>query len=285
MQITCNKWLDLWLTVYIKPTKKEKTYRCYKDAIRRIKNECPDFLDKNLDEINEIEIQAFINSLADKYAKSTINHIRVVFNRSFCAAVTNKYCSKSPISSLSIPKKASQKKVRALTYSEQLLVEKAAKADALGNIVLFFLDTGLREHELCSLKWTDYFIDETFISIRESKTDAGVRIVPLIPEAVDIIKSQPHINDFIFNSTRNTPVTESVLRKLYLRMRKATGINFITNHVYRHSFATRLMEKGASPKALSALLGHKDIAFTLRRYTNTEDSFLRKQISLLYKSA
>lgn len=285
MQITCNKWLDLWLTVYVKPNKKEKTYCCYKDAIRRIRVNNPPFLEKNIDSIDEIEIQSFINSLGNKYSKSTINDIRVVFNQSFRTAAINGYCIKSPISKLSIPECASEKYVRALTRAEQMSLEKAAKKDKLGHIVLFFLYTGIRSNELCSLKWSDYYEEKQYIRIRKSKTKAGIRIIPLIPETVNIVKSLPHINDFIFNSTRNTPVTESVLKKLYLRMRKATGINIITNHVYRHSFATRLMEGGASDKALSTLLGHTSVAFTLRRYTNAEDDFLREQISLLHKSA
>jgi len=242
-------------------------------------------MDKKLNQVNELEIQIFINSLATKYAKSTINDIRVVLNQSFQIAARNNYCTKNPIGKLSIPKEASQKYVRALTQEEQLIVEEAAKLDPLGHIVLFFLFTGLRAEELRNLKWEDYDKDLQRIHIKKSKTKAGIRTIPLIPEAANIIDSLPKYNDYIFNSTRHTPVTETVLKKVYLRMRKATGLNFITNHVYRHSFATRLVELGVEYKALSALLGHTDVAFTLRRYTDAEDNYLRQQINLLHKSA
>ncbi len=285
MQNTVNNWLDEWLEVYVKPCKKEKTYRCYDDAIKRIRRQGPEFLYKMVNEVHELEVQIFINSLASKYAKSTLNDMRVVINQSFLIATRNRYCDVNPIGKLSIPKEASQKNVRALTQSEQVKVEQAAKRDMLGYIVLFFLYTGIRSSELCSLKWEDYNSDKESIRIIESKTRAEVRTIPLIPEANNIISSLPHYNDYIFNSTRKSPVTESVLKRLYQRMRRETGIDFLTNHVYRHSFATRLIENGVDYKALSVLLGHTDIAFTLRQYTTAEDNFLKQQIYLLHKSA
>jgi integrase len=283
MTKTVEEWLNEWLEVYVKTNLAEKTYRCYNDSIKRIIREDPDFISQFLNEVNEIEIQKFVNSLGLKYSKSTLNDIRVVLNQSYKAAVQNSFCPRNPISHISIPKNASQKFIRAFTQKEQIIVEKSAIHDPLGHIVFFFLYTGLRSNELCSLKWSDYDSEKDIIRIRKSKTKAGIRSVPLIPEAKAIIESCPHYSNFIFTSTRKGPVTESVLKKLYMRLRNETGITFITNHVYRHSFATRLVEKGVDYKALSKLLGHTDVAFTLRQYTDTEDKFLRQQILLLHQ--
>lgn len=284
MTTTMNEWLYDWLDAYVKPNLAEKTYQCYQGTIGRIIKAKPEFVFKNLDEITEIDIQRFINSLAATYSKSTLNDIRVVVNQSFRAAVINGVCEKNPISHLSIPKNASIKKVRALTQDEQLLVEEAARRDPLGHIVFFFLLTGLRSDELIHLSWDDYDAVHETICIKKSKTNAGVRIIPLIPEAKEIIDRQVPRCKFIFTNTRKQPLTESSLKKLYLRMRKATGIPWITNHVYRHSFATRLVESGSEYKALSKLLGHKDVAFTLRRYTDADLKFLRQQIYLLHEN-
>ena len=86
MQNTVNNWLDEWLEVYVKPCKKEKTYRCYDDAIKRIRRHGPEFLYKMANEVHELEVQIFINSLASKYAKSTLNDMdtcRDAFNEPF----------------------------------------------------------------------------------------------------------------------------------------------------------------------------------------------------------
>lgn len=283
MHITLNEWLDTWIEAYVKNSKSENTYRCYKDSIRRIRKAEAPFLNSDLRDINEIEIQAFINSLGKKYAKSTLNHIRVVIDQAFATGIVNGYCERNPIHKLTLPTDAGEKEVRALTQHEQEIVEAAAQTDPLGHIVLFFLYTGLRTHELCNLKWVDYNNKTKYIIIKKSKTKAGMRIVPLIDEAADILDSLPHYNDYIFNNTRKQPVSETVLKKVYLRLRRKTGIDFVTNHVYRHSFATRLVENGVDYKALSSLMGHTDVSFTLRRYATTEYDFLRQQINLLHK--
>lgn len=280
--MTEKEWLLEWLEVYVKPNLAPNTYRCYNDTVKRILREVPEFLLKNGDEITELEIQKFVNLLGFKYARSTLNDIRVVMNQSFIAAVSNNLCTRNPINHISIPKYASEKYVRPLTQAEQKMVEEAAKEDPLGHIVIFFLYSGLRSSELCNLKWSDYDPQKGIIRVRKSKTKAGIRIVPLIPETQAIIDGLQEKIPQIFTSTRGGPVTESVLKKLYLRMRKKTGLDFITNHVYRHSFATRMIEEGADYKALSKILGHTDVAFTLRRYTDAEDRFLTQQIYLLH---
>jgi integrase len=55
----------------------------------------------------------------------------------------------------------------------------------------------------------------------------------------------------------------------------------ITTHAYRHSFATRMVEKKANYKALSTILGHSNVAFTIYQYTDAETKFLLEQIALL----
>ena len=105
--------------------------------------------------------------------------------------------------------------------------------------------------------------------------------MPLIKEAEAIVRNQPHRGLYIFTSTRGTPLTKTVLKRLYERLRKKTGISIITNHVYRHSFATRMIERGADYKALSAILGHASVDFTLDTYADAETDFLHEQISVL----
>lgn len=276
-----EQWMKQWLETYVKPTNKPKTYSCYDDTIRRIIVNWPELSESDLADPKELAIQQFINRMADNFAKSTLNDIRVVFRRSYDAAIRNDLCSSNPAEYITLPINARQKIVQALTFEEQTTLEAFAHKDILGHIVIFFLRTGLRASELMNLKWTDYDADQQQITIRNSKTRAGQRIVPLIPAADSIIQNQPRINECIFTSTVGTSVTSTVLKKLAIRMREATGIPFITTHVYRHCFATRLVEKGVDYKALSNLLGHTDVAFTLQQYVTAETEFLHRQISLL----
>lgn len=273
-------WLNEWLEVYIKPCRKKNTYLCYKYIIKMVMDIAPQFKTELLTEINELELQKLVNSLSDRYSKSTLKKICGVFKLAYAAAIRNNLCENNPATCLVIPE-ASEKIIRALTRNEQRLVETAAYNDILGHIVIFLLYTGLRASELINLKWDDYSAEFNEIYIRSSKTKAGLRTVPLLPKAKAIIDKQPHYCDYIFTSTTRNPVTMTVLKKIYKRLRKSTGIPFLTTHVYRHTFATRMVERHADYKALSSILGHKNVAFTLNRYTDTQDEFLHEQIGVL----
>lgn len=278
---TVESWLKQWLEIYVKLNKSPNTYECYYYIIELILREAPRYKEKDLEEVCEMEVQQFINRLSSKYSKSTLCKIRVIFHESYDAAVRNELCERNPFVSLSIPREASEKEVRGLTQSEQKLVEKAAHTDPLGFIIIFLLYTGLRSCELCNLKWSDYDEAQSVIYIRKSKTAAGVRVVPLLPTAKFIIDSMPHFCDYIFTSTTHNPVTPTVLKKLTKRIREKTGLDWITPHLFRHSFATRLVEQHVDYKALSVLLGHTNVAFTLHCYPTIEVKFLQEQIGLL----
>lgn len=141
--------------------------------------------------MNGLYAQKVINQLADKYSKSTLNSLRTIFHESSVVASEVPAFHSQTIGKLRIPERASQKTVRALTRTEQQVVEEAAQHTYLGYIALFFLLTGLRAEELCNLDWPDFKRKERTIFIRKSKTPAGIRQVPLRKEAMRIILIQP----------------------------------------------------------------------------------------------
>lgn len=284
MKITTEQWLNEWVESYVLNSLANNTYIYYLQSIERIHKTQPAFLNKDINTLSEKEIQAYLNSLSSTYAKSTISGIRTVITCALRSAAVNGLCKQNPIHKLSVPKKAITKKVNALNPSEQDIVVMAARQVTLGHLALFMLYTGIRANELKNLKWDDYDSSKKTIFIRDSKTNNGVRIIPLIPEAIEIIKKQRHHCEYIFTSTKHTKVTKSVLRKLYERLRRKTGIQNITNHIYRHSFATRLVENEAEIKAVSVLLGHKSVQFTMDRYVDANLSFLRSQIGKIEES-
>ena len=67
----------------------------------------------------------------------------------------------------------------------------------------------------------------------------------------------------------------STLRKALTRAKSKTNISKrITTHVFRHSFATHLLEDGVNIRSLQTLLGHKDVK-TTEVYTHV----MKKSIS------
>ena len=280
--ITMQDWMNEWLTTFIQPNRAVKTYSCYKAVINILGRECPQLSKITPHEMDTIQAQKILNGLEFKFAKSTLNSMRVVFHESMQRACEIHALHALPLGRLMVPKQAAVKQVRAMTRAEQATVEEAAETDLHGDIVLFFLQTGLRATELCNLDWDDYNRSNQTIFVRRSKTDAGIRVVPLTKSARYILRSQPKgHDDTIFHSSIGGSITKSVLRKLTLRLRKKTGIQFLTTHVYRHTFATRALEDGMNVKALSRILGHKNVAFTMQRYCSPDINFLREQMDMI----
>ena len=60
--------------------------------------------------------------------------------------------------------------------------------------------------------------------------------------------------------------------------REAVLLPRITSHILRHTFGTRMMEKGVNVKAMQTILGHKDIQTTLDIYTDAQSEFTKNEI-------
>ncbi len=272
--------MDLWLENEVRHTKARKTYLCYSACSKQIRNFDTCF--KNIKDVSNIEIQQLLFSL-NGYSKSTIHNTRIVINSCFKYAVINKLIDTNNIGNLKIPKNASVKVVEALTKRQQDRIEEIAENDMLGHIVIFLLRTGLRVEEMSNLKWVDFNNKCNTIKVTKSKTPTGIRELPLSKGARFIIEycRKNNKSEYIFLNSKGDKISYSSIQKLFARLKKESGILWFTPHVCRHSFATRMVERGVSIKALSELLGHKDVAFTLKRYATADIDFLRKQISLI----
>ena len=278
-----SAWLDEWLKTYKQCSVKKKTYEIYQFVTSLIKK-CPE-ASLLLRSITEIDLQNILNQLFKKeYSKSTIFKARNTLRQSFSVAQRLHFIVDNPSEFLILPD-APTKKIYPLTSDEQASVENACRQDKLGHLFIFLLRTGLRRSELINLKWEDYNPVTQEISITKSKTDAGVRYVALLTEAQKIIDNQPHINKYIFNCTRSTPVTVYVLKRLYQRLRVKTGNMLLTNHVCRHTFVTRLCEKGVSAKSIAQIIGHAKTDYVMDIYAMIEKKQLRRDIYKLEEHA
>ena len=281
--VSLGSWLLRWVNIYIRPARKPKTVENYTFVIDVLRRNIPSLFDSDINSLVELNFQDGINSLSNRYSKSVCKTLRSVLKRAYASAIRNKICSytQNPAANLVIPATAHEEQIYAFSSHEQDAIRQAAEIVFQGHLAIFLLDTGLRCCELYALRWNDYNPEKHTINIRESKTKAGCRIIPLIPEAEQIILNQPHCNEFIFTSRIGTPISKTVMRKLCTRLEAASGVKQIRPHRFRHTFATRLVELGVDYKALSTLMGHTSVAFTMARYVNVEVDFLRDQINLL----
>lgn len=265
---TLAEWAAEWLEIYKAPTVTPQTADGYRQTVKRILRASQ--ADMALSEATERNLQQILNTMQRSgYSKNTIEKARNALRQLYTAAYSNGLVARNPSMNLQVPK-APTKKVLPLTGDELRRVEDACKTDALGHLLLFLLRTGLRRSEMMQLKWTDYQPEAGrygCIFVRKSKTPAGIRTVPLLREAADILLQQPHTKDnFIFHGSNGNPLTEIVLRRLCARIKRETHVSHLTPHVCRHTFVTELCKRGVSPKAIAQIIGHAKATYVLDIY-------------------
>lgn len=73
---------------------------------------------------------------------------------------------------------------------------------------------------------------------------------------------------FVFTDSSGHPVKPDAVRRLLNRYRNAAGLGDINPHRLRHSAASVLIERGESPTAIAAQLGHASPAITMSVYAH-----------------
>ncbi|MBE6213938.1 MAG: site-specific tyrosine recombinase XerD [Rikenellaceae bacterium] len=142
---------------------------------------------------------------------------------------------------------------------------------------------GLRVSELCDLKIGDLFFGEGYIRVT-GKGDKQ-RLVPISGVARDRIqlytegrKQGKGSRDFLFLNNRGQRLTRVMIFTIIKEAAKRAGITKkVSPHSLRHSFATHLLEGGASIRQVQELLGHESI-LTTEIYTHLNRKHLQNTI-------
>lgn len=144
---------------------------------------------------------------------------------------------------------------------------------------------GLRVTELCDLKIGDLFFGEGYIRV-VGKGDKQ-RLVPISGVARDRIQLYMDVRPgrkssveylFLNNREKPKPLTRVMVFTIIKQAALRAGVSKqVSPHTFRHSFATHLLEGGASIRHVQELLGHESI-LTTEIYTHLDDSHLRETL-------
>ena len=181
---------------------------------------------------------------------------------------TNPVRDVSPIKSKVPPKGAEAIEARAL--GELLTALRASKYcvdNDLVDPITMLIGTGMRRSELLAITWSDVDLAKKLVTvaakvvrvkgsglhrIEETKTDAGLRTLPLPSFVVDMLtrrKGEPHpSNDgVIFPSTFGTLRDPNNFGKQWRKVRDDLGAAGVTTHSFRKSAATLIDDDGYRP--------------------------------------
>lgn len=243
----------------------------------------------NLLKINYEDINPFLASLYEKkYSKSTVRR-KISAIRSFYKYLyNNELIKKNPFLFLSLPKKE-KKLPRFVNYEDLDLILNTPNLETdtglRDRLILELLyGTGIRVSELCNIKIND--IDYKNKSIRIIGKGDKERIVlfgQYCKEILDkylkdtrpnLIKEKNH--DYLILSNSGLKINVATVQKILSDILKSASIKKnITPHVFRHTFATHLLNEGCDILTVKELLGHSSLD-TTQIYTHVSNEKLRK---------
>lgn len=139
-------------------------------------------------------------------------------------------------------------------------------ADHLEPIVLLAMNTGMRRGEILSLRWDNVNFDtKTLTVLFENAKSGKTRHIPLNGEAFRTLQSwQADTDDkgIVFKGQGGNAMTD--IGKGWDKLLEDAGITKFRFHDIRHHFASKLVMASVDLNTVRELLGHGDLAMTLR---------------------
>jgi len=163
---------------------------------------------------------------------------------------------------------------------EQEIIEIIGRQDPrLSKLVMVLVDTGLRLSEAIGLEWRDITGDQ--LTVHETKNGSS-RSVPLTRRAREVLASLDRSHDRPFSFTDRHHASRAFSRA---RERSSMrGDTEVVMHTLRHTCASRMIQRGVPVAVVSAWLGHRSLAVTMR-YAHLRPDHLRDYVHVLERSA
>jgi len=251
-------------------------------------------------EVTRDDIRAYLDYLTLERGNSGVTRARklAAIKSFFNYLVENERLEANPAASIKSPKIPEKEPVY-LTEEEciRLLetIARKAKPQVRGRdmaIAVLLLHTGLRVSELTNLKLSNVDFERSQIKI--TRKGDKEQYIHLNSEAVralaKYLHSCPHYmrlprfarndrrflpqsqNGRFFVGTKRQNLGRTYVYEVVRRYLKLAGINKGKQgpHLLRHTFCTRLHQKGVSPFVIKQLAGHKSLNTTMR-YINIEN--------------
>ena len=147
-------------------------------------------------------------------------------------------------------------------------------------------ETGIRRSELAGLKIQS--VDFSSLTIKVLGKRNNERIIPIeselahnISEYIALKEQEKGASEWLFVGLKGGQITvEDIYNTVKKYMPLLSNADRISPHVFRHSFATHILNEGGNIQAIKELLGHADLA-TTEVYTHVT----REHLKEVYKHA
>lgn len=296
-EIAAGKWFDRlpgqeitfreMAEKYLKEhSRRNKTPKSYRRDIELAAHLNQFFSDTVLTEITPRKIAEYkVMRRNEGAAPRTINYELSFISHAFNLAIREwEWLNDNPVSRVSREKVVDTRE-RWLTFEEEERLLKASPG-WLSELVIFSVETGLRQSEVLNLRWPHVDLFRKTITILEQK-NRGKDTLPLSERAFEVLKARAKVrrikNDLVFyNQNGGVIDARDLLRSFYSAVKKA-GLEPLRWHDLRHTFATRLVQAGVDLYTVQKLGRWKEIKM-VERYAHHYPESLRRGVEILERA-
>lgn len=277
--------LSAWYTQYLSACEfqkglDEKTLKAYRIDL----NQFIRFLNYQSSALSRDSVMEYISEMHSKYKPRTIRR-KVASIKAFCSYLEfEELITKNPFSSLKLkiasplilPRTIPLPVIGSILQVAHDLEQQKAHSLSCRKILLrdvavleILFATGMRVSELCSLKYNDVDLAEG--DVRIFGKGAKERIIQIgSADVLEILRNYQFQNKQameqcgkFFVNCRQKPLSDQSVRNIIAKYTRLAGESLhITPHMFRHSFATLLLEEDVDIRYIQRMLGHSSILTT-----------------------
>jgi len=243
----------------------------------------------SLKQITPKVTQTFISQTYMR-TKSGAELYRRTLKASFTRAMEWEYIEKNPFIRVRLPKM--EKSVPTFIDENELYIIMEYTPNSISKDLFFTaFHTGMRLGELVNLKWNAVDLRRKIIMVRNDESfstkSKRERIIPINKRLFSKLKKRYQkglINDgtdYVFQKIKGIRLNQECVSKGFKKaVRESKLDERIHFHTLRHSFASNLVQKGASIYVVKELMGHTDLS-TTQIYSHLRSENLVEAIQLL----
>jgi integrase len=274
-----EEWADEFLSRVAHPNTRKR----YTSSVGKLKGK---FSGVRLSDVSGDRIEEFKEKrVAEGVEPATINHDLRVLRRMMRLAERKQLIARNPFVQVEFLKQRHPRQPHIVTFEEEERIL-AVAVPYIRVLVVLILETGMRSHrEALALRWDAVDFVNDLIRVRESKTRAGVRNVPMSARCKnELLRWRevvgPVFSPFVFPNFRTPRQPMKDIRHSWAKALKDAGLEYFWPYNLRHSFASRLSAAGVSDLFVARMIGHETPSI-LQKYSKAIDEYRRDAVRKL----
>lgn len=282
---TVDEWLTHWLDV-ICPARglKPSTLQGYRSHITN--HITPNLGKRRLKALKPEHVRALHRAMLDAgLSPTTVRQVHAILSRALKVAEREGKVMRNVATLVDVPSPAvNPHPALTVAQAKKVLQANADNPRVLARLTVALI-LGLRQGEALGLRWEDVDLDAGLIDVHDGltiitgegprltgvKSQASNRAVPIPAPVVAILRAwQAHaVDQWVFPSLRYGSGLEREPRLDWDMWRDAlvrAGVPHVPLHGARASAASLLMDLGVPDRVIADILGHAQVATTMRHY-------------------